>query len=152
MVNERLRRAMLRASYDTETLAEAAGVAGKSVQRWIAGDVTPYPRTRYRVAAILAEDESYLWPQAVNHAALAGAELAATWPRRCDVPAHMWTELLRAASRNVDVLAFAGLFLTEGGVFTEDLIETWLDYKRTAELDELRLRPHPHEFELYYDV
>ena len=113
MINERLRRAMLRAGYDTETLAEAAGVAGKSVQRWIAGDVTPYPRTRYRVAAILAEDESYLWPQAVNHAALAGAELAATWPRRCDVPAHMWTELLRAAGRNVDVLAFAGLFLTE---------------------------------------
>src|SRR5260370_23607891 len=113
MINERLRRAMLRAGYDTETLAEAAGVAGKSVQRWIAGDVTPYPRTRYRVAALLAEDESYLWPQAVNHAALAGAELAATWPRRCDVPAHMWTELLRAAGRNVDVLAFAGLFLTE---------------------------------------
>ncbi len=43
-------------------------------------------------------------------------------------------------------------FLLEGGVFTQDLIETWLDYKRTAELDELRLRPHPHEFELYYDV
>jgi glutamine synthetase len=42
-------------------------------------------------------------------------------------------------------------FLTEGGVFTPDLIETWIDYKRTAELDELRLRPHPHEFELYYD-
>src|ERR1700683_1627047 len=42
-------------------------------------------------------------------------------------------------------------YLTEGGVFTPDLIETWLDYKRTAELDELRLRPHPHEFELYYD-
>src|SRR5260370_20593191 len=113
MVNERLRRAVLRASYDTETLAEAAGVAGKSVQRWIAGDGAPSPRARTRVAAILAEDESYLWRQAVNHAALAGAELAATWPRRCDVPAHMWTELLRAASRNVDVLAFAGLFLTE---------------------------------------
>src|SRR6185312_2043143 len=32
-------------------------------------------------------------------------------------------------------------YLTEGGVFTSDLIETWLDYKRTAELDELRLRP-----------
>src|ERR1700729_4087885 len=43
-------------------------------------------------------------------------------------------------------------FLTEGGVFTDDLIATWLDFKRTAELDELRLRPHPHEFELYYDV
>ena len=43
-------------------------------------------------------------------------------------------------------------YLLEGGVFTPDLIETWLDYKRTAELDELRLRPHPHEFELYYDI
>ncbi|MGH3153599.1 MAG: type I glutamate--ammonia ligase, partial [Streptosporangiaceae bacterium] len=42
-------------------------------------------------------------------------------------------------------------YLTEGGVFTEDLIETWLEFKRTAELDELRLRPHPHEFEMYYD-
>jgi glutamine synthetase len=42
-------------------------------------------------------------------------------------------------------------YLTDGGVFTEDLIETWLEFKRTAELDELRLRPHPHEFELYYD-
>ena len=43
-------------------------------------------------------------------------------------------------------------FLLEGGVFTPDLIETWIDYKRTAEIDPLRFRPHPHEFELYYDV
>jgi len=43
-------------------------------------------------------------------------------------------------------------FLTEGGVFTEDLIETWIDYKRTKELDAVRLRPTPHEFELYFDV
>ena len=43
-------------------------------------------------------------------------------------------------------------WLLEGGVFTEDVIETWLDYKRTKELDAVRLRPHPHEFMLYYDV
>ena len=43
-------------------------------------------------------------------------------------------------------------FLTEGGVFTSDLIETWLDYKRTNEADEVRLRPHPYEFFLYYDA
>ena len=43
-------------------------------------------------------------------------------------------------------------YLTEGGVFTEDLIETWIDYKRANEIDPIRLRPHPHEFELYYDV
>jgi glutamine synthetase len=43
-------------------------------------------------------------------------------------------------------------FLTEGGVFTDDLIETWLDYKRTKEVDQIRLRPHPWEFMLYYDL
>ncbi|CAM3555988.1 type I glutamate--ammonia ligase [Occultella aeris] len=43
-------------------------------------------------------------------------------------------------------------FLTEGDVFTPDLIETWIDYKRSNEVDALRLRPHPHEFELYYDI
>ena len=42
-------------------------------------------------------------------------------------------------------------FLTEGDVFTEDLIEAWIDYKRVTEIDPIRLRPHPHEFELYYD-
>jgi glutamine synthetase len=41
-------------------------------------------------------------------------------------------------------------FLLKGDVFTEDLIETWIDYKRN-ELNEMRLRPHPHEFALYYD-
>ncbi|WP_265523666.1 type I glutamate--ammonia ligase [Oerskovia flava] len=43
-------------------------------------------------------------------------------------------------------------FLTQGDVFTEDLIATWIDYKRTHEIDPIRLRPHPHEFELYYDI
>jgi len=43
-------------------------------------------------------------------------------------------------------------YLLEGGVFTQDLIETWVDFKRTNEIDPLRLRPHPHEFELYFDI
>src|SRR5215210_458614 len=43
-------------------------------------------------------------------------------------------------------------FLTEGGVFSEELIETWIDWKRTNEVDPIRLRPHPHEFELYFDL
>jgi glutamine synthetase len=42
-------------------------------------------------------------------------------------------------------------FLTEGGVFTSDLIETWIAYKKQNEVDPIRLRPHPHEFHLYYD-
>jgi glutamine synthetase len=43
-------------------------------------------------------------------------------------------------------------FLLEGGVFTPDLIETWIDYKRTEEIAPVALRPHPHEFELYFDI
>ncbi|HVL26968.1 MAG TPA: type I glutamate--ammonia ligase [Acidimicrobiales bacterium] len=43
-------------------------------------------------------------------------------------------------------------YLLAGGVFTPDLIETWLTYKRLREIDEVRLRPHPWEFYLYYDI
>jgi glutamine synthetase len=52
----------------------------------------------------------------------------------------------------LDALEADHEFLLEGGVFTPDLIETWLDYKRTKELDQIRLRPHPWEFMLYYDL
>ncbi|HXM18791.1 MAG TPA: type I glutamate--ammonia ligase [Candidatus Tumulicola sp.] len=43
-------------------------------------------------------------------------------------------------------------FLLDGGVFSEDLVETWIDYKRNRELQEVRIRPHPYEFYLYYDL
>ncbi|MCX6593113.1 MAG: type I glutamate--ammonia ligase [Acidobacteria bacterium] len=43
-------------------------------------------------------------------------------------------------------------FLLKGDVFTEDLIETFIAYKRKHEADAVRLRPHPHEFSLYYDI
>jgi glutamine synthetase len=43
-------------------------------------------------------------------------------------------------------------FLLKGEVFTQDLIDAWIDYKRNKEIDPMRLRPHPYEFFLYYDV
>jgi glutamine synthetase len=43
-------------------------------------------------------------------------------------------------------------FLLAGGVFTQDVIDTWISYKRENEIDELRLRPHPWEFYMYYDI
>ncbi|MCY2963591.1 MAG: type I glutamate--ammonia ligase [Planctomycetota bacterium] len=42
-------------------------------------------------------------------------------------------------------------FLTRGDVFTQDLIEAWISWKREKEIDPMRLRPHPYEFALYYD-
>ena len=43
-------------------------------------------------------------------------------------------------------------FLLKGDVFTKDVIETWIDYKRERELAPVALRPHPYEFHLYYDI
>ena len=43
-------------------------------------------------------------------------------------------------------------WLLKGGVFTEDLLETWIAWKYENEHDAVRLRPHPHEFHLYFDV
>jgi glutamine synthetase len=43
-------------------------------------------------------------------------------------------------------------FLLKSDVFTDDAIETWIGYKRESEVDPVRLRPHPHEFELYFDI
>ena len=44
------------------------------------------------------------------------------------------------------------IFLTKGDVFSEELIETFVSYKRRAEAEAVRLRPHPYEFALYYDI
>ncbi len=43
-------------------------------------------------------------------------------------------------------------FLMRGDVFTEDLIRKWIEYKRENEADQVRLRPHPYEFYLYFDI
>ncbi|MEO5360727.1 MAG: type I glutamate--ammonia ligase [Nitrospirota bacterium] len=43
-------------------------------------------------------------------------------------------------------------FLLKGDVFTEDVLKTWIAYKWEKEVDAMRLRPHPYEFYLYYDV
>ena len=43
-------------------------------------------------------------------------------------------------------------FLLKGDVFTEDALSTWIEYKRERECKQVALRPHPHEFELYFDI
>jgi glutamine synthetase len=56
-----------------------------------------------------------------------------------------------ALDEALDNLEASHEFLLKGDVFTSDAIETWIAYKREAEVDAVRLRPHPHEFELYFD-
>ncbi len=60
------------------------------------------------------------------------------------MPGHL-EEALDCLEENHD-------FLLKGDVFTRDTIENWVEYKREAECNPVRLRPHPHEFELYFDI
>ena len=43
-------------------------------------------------------------------------------------------------------------YLLKGDVFTQDVIDEWISYKMEEEVDQIRLRPHPHEFALYFDI
>jgi glutamine synthetase len=52
----------------------------------------------------------------------------------------------------LDALQRDHAFLVKGDVFTEELLRTYVNYKRSKEVDAIRLRPHPYEFALYYDV
>jgi glutamine synthetase len=64
--------------------------------------------------------------------------------RVAQVPASL-AEALDALEHDHD-------FLLRGGVFSADLLRTWIDYKRDNEVDVVALRPHPAEFALYYDA
>jgi glutamine synthetase len=55
-------------------------------------------------------------------------------------------------TESLDALEADHAFLLEGGVFTQDLIDMWLGYKRAKEVDPVRIRPHPYEFYLYFDI
>lgn len=52
----------------------------------------------------------------------------------------------------IDALKEDHEYLMKGDVFTQDVIDMWIDYKTENEVNEVRLRPHPHEFYLYYDI
>ena len=66
--------------------------------------------------------------------------------------AEMIDSVPSSLSESIKALEDDHGFLLEGGVFTKDVIETWIGYKKTKEIDPVRLRPHPWEYNLYYDI
>jgi glutamine synthetase len=52
----------------------------------------------------------------------------------------------------LDALEKDNEFLSKGNVFTQDVIDVWIEYKKEREIDPVRLRPHPYEFYLYFDI
>ena len=67
-----------------------------------------------------------------------------SWPRFARRPRSLDEALMRL-EKDYD-------FLLKGDVFTADVIDTWINYKRQNEVDAIRLRPHPYEFCLYFDA
>lgn len=115
MNNERLRTAMVKAHVSIADVNRSTGVDEKTVQRWIAGR-TPHQRHRWAVAALLDEDEAYLWPRSaleLGAGAASTAEVVAAYAHRAEVPHTLWTGLIDDSRRRVHVLAYAALFLAE---------------------------------------
>ena len=77
------------------------------------------------------------------------------WTRRFAaeaVPDHGPIDLCTGIHHILDALEADHAFLLKGDVFSETLIERWIEYKRKKEVDIVRMRPHPMEFQLYFDA
>ena len=55
-------------------------------------------------------------------------------------------------SEALDALEDDHEYLLKGDVFTQDVIDSWIEYKHENEVDAINLRPHPYEFHLYHDI
>jgi transcriptional regulator with XRE-family HTH domain len=116
MRNERLRALLLERGKSPDQLAEAVRVDAKTVERWITRGRLPYRRHRFEVASFLGVDESYIWPDALGKdeiAAVSESEIVAVWPHRSEVPRDLWGHLFSDAEREIGVLVYSGLFLSE---------------------------------------
>jgi transcriptional regulator with XRE-family HTH domain len=116
MPNERLRALLLERGETPDKLAEAVNVNPKTVERWVTKGRTPYRAHRYAVAAFLGVDESYIWPDALGRdqvTAVSESEIVAVYPHRSEVPRDVWEHLFSAAEREIGVLVYSGLFLSE---------------------------------------
>lgn len=119
VANERLRAVMLSQGLDTEAASKAVGVDPKTVERWIAGRV-PHRRSRMKLAAVLREDERYLWPDGIpvsQQLDVSRAELISFFPQRSLMPSETWLEFFGGATRDIGILVHAGGFLAENGNF-----------------------------------
>jgi len=125
MANERLRAALLEHGLTPAALAKQLNVDNKTVERWINGRL-PYRRYRYAIATQFGIDESYLWPDALSReqvTAASSSEVLAIYPHRSDVPREAWQRLFAGAEREIGVLVYSGLFLSEDASLRRILLD-----------------------------
>ncbi|MGV9676361.1 XRE family transcriptional regulator [Nocardia sp. NPDC003482] len=124
MPNDRLRDALLRNGITPQLAAEKLQVSTKTVERWVRNGRIPYPRHRYEIAALVKESESFLWPEASTpgrSAEVARSEVVAVYPHRHEIPRDLWLELFDGATEQLDILVYAGMFLTDDTALLKQL-------------------------------
>jgi hypothetical protein len=117
VANERLRSCITGARLTIPDVAAQVGVDPKTVERWIVLGRVPHRSHRWATASLLGTDEAYLWPEIADNRrtqAASAAELVTLYTNRGAVPGALWRSLLEAATGNIDVLVFSGLFLPDG--------------------------------------
>jgi hypothetical protein len=125
VANERLRGALAARALTVDAVAAQAGVDPKTVQRWLAGRI-PHARHRWAIAALVREDEAYLWPAAVSNRGQPDAvahELLNLYPHRADVPPALWRTLFDQVNQRLDILVYAAVFLPEQQLDLLDLLK-----------------------------
>jgi hypothetical protein len=126
MPNERLGDALLRNGLAPDQVAQALKVDRKTVERWVTTGRTPYKKYRHAIAAMVRETENYLWPDALapeRAAEIGESEVVRIYPHRHNVPRELWTRLLESAVRDIEVLVYSGLFLTDDHSLLKQLRE-----------------------------
>jgi hypothetical protein len=114
MPNDRLRSIFRSSDRTTMSLGEELGVDPKTVQRWITKDRLPHRTTAIRAARLLNVPVAWLWPELDDvQKGNTSAEVIAFYPHRSETPKRLWLDLLLAAEENIDVVAYASLFLPE---------------------------------------
>ncbi|MFI6640131.1 helix-turn-helix domain-containing protein [Streptomyces sp. NPDC050504] len=122
MSNERLRSALLAQGLTVQELADAIEVNPKTVERWITQGKVPYRRHQYAAATVLKVDVTTLWDDsrtAESAMDLSKAEIVTVYPHRHMVPTDLWREMYARAAAHIDVLVYAGLWLSEDPKFLD---------------------------------
>jgi hypothetical protein len=105
---------MIRARLREVDVASRLGVDPKTVRRWLTGRV-PYPANRAALPDLVGANETDLWPDAdglLDHRARPD-ELTAVYPHRWAIPRDVWRRLFDSAKQEIDILAYAALWLAE---------------------------------------
>ena len=127
MSNERLRSALVDAGLTYDQLSENVSVDPKTVERWISQDRVPHRAHQLKVAALLGQDDVFLWPSTKSDPrtiAASEAEFVAFYPNRGSVSADLWIGLIERSTVQIYLLAFAASFLHDAVPSFADTLAT----------------------------